>query len=478
MLQKDQPLNATGSSMAVPDLRASGLAAVDGNRHTTWTPLLTDIRPKLALNWLGERRIDRIRAKLASLAPAQRPTELLLVWPGGERRVELDDQGRGEFPEIRTDQLTVRVTKADGAVSVDHDGSVSRLPVGISELRLHGVPFEPLRLSPDQRTWPCGTGPTIGINGVPRPTKLVASPAELYRGDKVRAIACVPAGRVTLREAENSVRATSSDVAVPDTLDLRRQSETVGPTEAAVGVDRISPVEQSITPPAGSRIVTLRQNVNAGWTAEQGGTRLDSLVVDGWQQGWVTDGSSEEVHARFGPDTPYRWGLAGGGALLALLVVLGLLPARRWGRTDAQALDARTIPAWVMVPASVAIAGVLAGWVGAAIGVCGVLLGTASRSWWGDAGSWLLALSALVASFGYFLRPWTDPAGWAGEWAWPAYAVALVLSAGLVVACPPGGQFRHRMDGLSTKRYRSSAATSDRTSVSAHIWRKWPRNSS
>ncbi|MDN5896556.1 MAG: alpha-(1-_3)-arabinofuranosyltransferase, partial [Nocardioides sp.] len=38
LLQKGQPLNATGSSTAVDDPRASGLATVDGDVGTTWTP--------------------------------------------------------------------------------------------------------------------------------------------------------------------------------------------------------------------------------------------------------------------------------------------------------------------------------------------------------------------------------------------------------------------------------------------------------
>ena len=56
MLQTDQPLNAIGSSVAVPDPRASGLAAIDGDPGTTWTPRRDDIRPQLALNWIGRSR--------------------------------------------------------------------------------------------------------------------------------------------------------------------------------------------------------------------------------------------------------------------------------------------------------------------------------------------------------------------------------------------------------------------------------------
>jgi len=59
---------------------------------------------------------------------------------------------------------------------------------------------------------------------------------------------------------------------------------------------------------------------------------LSSIVVDGWQQGWVVPaGVSGEVELSFVPDRLYRSGLLVGAGLLLLLVVLAALPVRRRG---------------------------------------------------------------------------------------------------------------------------------------------------
>ena len=99
---------------------------------------------------------------------------------------------------------------------------------------------------------------------------------------------------------------------------------------APVAVERVGPVETRISPPPGSRVLTVRENANAGWSAQQDGADLESVVVDGWQQGWLTDGSDDIVVARFTPDTVYRAGLFAGGVLFVLLATLLLVPRRRW----------------------------------------------------------------------------------------------------------------------------------------------------
>ena len=451
LLQQDQPLNATGSSTAVPDLRASGLAAVDGTRRTAWTPLVTDARPQLALNWLGERRIARIQVALNGALPVRRPTELLLLSPEGRRRVELDDRGMGEFRPLTTDSVTVRVIATDSAVSLDEDGSASRLPVGIGEVRLRGVPFDPIRLSADARVWPCGTGPTILVDDVPRQTRLIASPVDLYQGESVRTLPCEPSPGLSLAAGETAVRAVSSPVAVAERLVLQRSPSAQAGGNADAPVDRMSPVEQRITPDAGSSVLALRENSNPGWNATQGGADLASEIIDGWQQGWRTDGSDETVDATFAPNTPYRWGLLGGGAALLLLSLLLLVPTRRWPGATTPPLDGRVYSAYAVLPVVVLVSGLLAGWVGVAVGTAGVVVGLVGRARLGPGGAWLVAVLMLAAGFAYFLRPWADSAGWAGTWSWPAYLVVLALSAAGAWAAPLR-QLRNRMVGISTTR--------------------------
>ena len=63
---------------------------------------------------------------------------------------------------------------------------------------------------------------------------------------------------------------------------------------------------------------------------------LRPITVNGWQQGWVLPpGSAGTVTLAFASNTPYRFGLFGGLALLPLLALLALWPTRRPSSDDA-----------------------------------------------------------------------------------------------------------------------------------------------
>ena len=328
LLQTGQPLNATGSSVAVPDPRASGLAAIDGDPGTAWTPRRDDFQPQLALNWIGRRWIDGLTLAVDADAPVRRPASVTISWPGGRREVELDEAGRARFPRIRTDRLVLRLTGSENAASIDDSGAASTLPVGIGEVRLRGLPFDPITLDPLERTWQCGTGPTVEVDGLTTETALVASAVELYDMRTVEAKPCTAELRVSLDAGENSVRALGSSVSTPDTLVMGGATEVAPPVPATV--DGSSPVHQQVELATPSEGLVLRHNANDGWQATQGGTALHAIVVDGWQQGWLTTGRGDSVEVRFGPDRVYRWGVAIGGLLFLALVGLSLVPARRW----------------------------------------------------------------------------------------------------------------------------------------------------
>ncbi len=80
-----------------------------------------------------------------------------------------------------------------------------------------------------------------------------------------------------------------------------------------------------------SRVLVVPESVNPGWTARTGdGTRLNPVTVNGWQQGWVVPaGTAGAVTLSFGSNAVYRAGIAGGLALLPILALLALVPARR-----------------------------------------------------------------------------------------------------------------------------------------------------
>ena len=80
-----------------------------------------------------------------------------------------------------------------------------------------------------------------------------------------------------------------------------------------------------------SRVLVVPESINPGWTARTAdGTTLHPVTVNGWQQGWVVpEGTSGTVTLTFGSNAVYRAGIIGGLALLPILTLLALVPARR-----------------------------------------------------------------------------------------------------------------------------------------------------
>ena len=448
-LQQDLPISVTGSSTGVPDTRATGLAAADGDRRTTWTPSHTDTRPQLNLNWIGTRAIRGLRIIVERGAPVRRPTVVQLTWPGGARTVVLGKDGRASFAPIRTDRLAVRVTGAENAFSIDQDGVRSQMPVGVGEIRLRGLPLAPISLSRDVRTWRCGSGPTIVVNGIPLRTRLRASPAEIFAMRPVPAELCrdAPLG---LRGGENTIAVRGSEIADPEAVLLG--SHVGGVRVEPADVATPSAVERRIEPVPGARIIVRRENANPGWEASQGGRPLASVVVDGWQQGWLVDGGPQRGRATFAPAGGSRLGLLGGAALYVLRRARALVPARRWPGAELAPIGVARVRPVVLLGGGLLGAGLLGGWVGAGCFVVAAAVMTVARRSEHEAFPWLVGSLPLVAATAYFVRPWGSVSGWAGALAWPHYLVLLTVSAVVVAGVDPLPTLRSRMAGTSTRR--------------------------
>ena len=158
-----------------------------------------------------------------------------MSWPGGSTQVELDERGRATFAPELADQLTISVGEAEPVASLDFDSHSQDVPVGISELKLRGVPYEPVVLPQDPVDRPCGSGPTIVVNGVARSTAVDASPAELYAGSTVDAQIC-GTGVATLDAGENSVKVLPSSAFAPVSLSLTTGDLDTPPGPARAGL--------------------------------------------------------------------------------------------------------------------------------------------------------------------------------------------------------------------------------------------------
>ena len=336
LLLDDQPVDVSASSVGVPDPRASPLAAIDGDPGTTWLAEPEDEEPELDLSWIGARLIRSVEVDVDPDTSARAPTRVEITTPTATRRVGLVD-GVATFRPVRTDRMTVRVLDDDGATSLGFDSQSIPVPVGVSELRVGGVEYLPLGLSADERTYPCGTGPSVTVDNILYETRLRASPAAIARGASVEGRLCRSTG-LDLDAGRHLVDVPTTSTFGLDALVLGRGAPlggSVSPAPLEAGVTtRTVPVTSEAPVDLGpdGDLVVLRQNTNPGWDAAQDGDSLTPVVVDGWQQGWVlSDGAAAKapVHAQFTPDGPYRVGLLVGLVLwVAFLLGLALVCVR------------------------------------------------------------------------------------------------------------------------------------------------------
>ena len=81
-----------------------------------------------------------------------------------------------------------------------------------------------------------------------------------------------------------------------------------------------------MTAPTRSYLV-VNENFNAGWQARLGGTRLRTVRIDGWKQGWLLPaGTAGTVTLVYVPGSGYRDAIAGGLGTLALVMLVALWP--------------------------------------------------------------------------------------------------------------------------------------------------------
>jgi arabinofuranan 3-O-arabinosyltransferase len=106
-----------------------------------------------------------------------------------------------------------------------------------------------------------------------------------------------------------------------------------------------------------STYLEIHQNYNVGWVATVNGKKLQPIILDGWQQGYIVPGGSGVVvHLKFKPENLYLGGLivgALGVLLLGLLLLFGFRRASRvgrWGAEDPAVLAwNKTIPSWTLI---------------------------------------------------------------------------------------------------------------------------------
>lgn len=177
---------------------------------------------------------------------------------------------------------------------------------------------------------------------------------EIYEFELRRIITVPDAGAPVTVQVDSDRCATGEDtvssidgvpVACGDTVELAAGEHEVrsrdrwialNTQDGATTQDAAASGDSAASGASGDRVVVTSTAVNDGRAAELGGTALDSVTVNGWQQGWVVpagladDMSDEEIAAGLdvhftATDTYQRW--LGVGLLGALVLLLGWVTA-------------------------------------------------------------------------------------------------------------------------------------------------------
>lgn len=224
---------------------------------------------------------------------------------------------------------------------------------------------------------PCGSGPRLVVDGREVATRATGPRSALRGVGSLQWASCTD---VVLPASSTEVELRGVPGWDPATAVLRSSAARAeGATPLPQDVVRRGPTLLTGTlDPGPERLLALDVNSNAGWVATLDGVGLAPLVVDGFRQGYlVPDGAAGALEVRFAPDGTYRAALAG-GALLVLLLALGLvLPDR--GRPRAVAASRPRVGPWAVVVAVVGGATLLLGPWGGLAAAAGLAAGRPAR---------------------------------------------------------------------------------------------------
>lgn len=454
LIQRNQLVSVKASSTGAQDVRASAVAAVDGDPGTTWVADLDDSVPVLTLNWIGERPVRAVRLGLDRQVAAAPATRVELVHDGGRQTVRLDADGYARVRPFRTTRLEVRVVQSARAASRSTFGGMDPVGVGVSELRVSGVDLLPIELPETPVDIGCGFGPPLRVGDQIYATSVTASARELFDGDMVPARVCGPTA-VGLGASSTRFVMTPAPAFRPERVVLSRPGAAVAgtePTQATLRPDSPVSARLDVVDSGSSSVVAVRQNVNEGWRAQHpDGAVATALTIDGWQQGWRVPAGVSSLELRYAPDRTYRAALLGGALLLLGLVLGAALPRRRG---EAPAPLHTSVRVSVVPVAGLLTLGLVAGWPGLAWGGLGAAVGLVARTRLPAAVVALAAGFPLLAAAGvYWLRPLGSEDGWAGALVAPQLLVTVSLGMWLAAGAAQGARrWRSRWEGRSITR--------------------------
>ncbi|MGW0366852.1 alpha-(1-_3)-arabinofuranosyltransferase domain-containing protein [Streptomyces sp. NPDC002990] len=370
LLDQVAPGRTTGKIGIEADSTSSGSPRnlLDGDFTTAW---IAGGKSSVRLAWQGSRGIDHLVLGAAG-GLSSRPTQVQLSTPTDAVSAAVDANGLVRFAPLTTDQLRITVT-ATAPVVVHNPlaGQNLQLPAGLSEVHIPALADLVARQDPQETqdaqdakdtafTLPCGKGPVLTVDGTAHQTSVSGTVTALQKRYPITVTLC-PATGSTLTLGQGKHRVSASDdgaLAVTDlTLSARDASPAADPgSRRTVEVVSWSGDERRVKIGGGeASYLQVHENANPGWRATLNGKPLQSVRLDGWQQGYVVPaGTGGTVLLSYTPATTYDLGLVLGGLALLVLAGLVVVPAlrRRGGRPHDQPgpqdWDASDAPRWLL----------------------------------------------------------------------------------------------------------------------------------
>jgi arabinofuranan 3-O-arabinosyltransferase len=289
-----------------------------------------ELFPQIAIVWNSARTVSRFRLGLDPQFAVPSSATITVNGEVFERAVATD--GSFEIPERLTTALVLDLHY------VPENTGEPLLGAGLTGIEIPGI--DDLYPGPIDRTaalsFPCGVGPSLRLDA----TRIDFSATTTF-GDLIdhRPATLAPCSSTSLdlRAGDHHLEAIDG----PDGMGFDKIILGTPPTLAVATAQ--SPVlsigqwgstsrSASIGPGEGSLFV-VNEMFNRGWRATLNDVRLEPLVIDGWRQAFIVPaGSGGTIELTFTPNRSYQTGIAIGIVLLIVLLLLALIPRRRFRR--------------------------------------------------------------------------------------------------------------------------------------------------
>ena len=356
-------LEVTASSTwgSLPSLAPASLFRAD--HPGSW--IAGAAKPVIRLTWQGSRTIRRMVIRpLPGFAAA--PASIKITSPQGTRYANVGLGGLTEIvPPLTTSRMSISFPVVQFTTTTQPvSGQVVKLPVGLSRLSIPALAgLRPATLPSAARfSLPCGSGPRITVDGRSRRTGVSGRVGALIAFQPVHVRLCGARSALWIRAGQHRLAAARPVVFTITGLSLTSSEppvatgQALGGTAGATGRSRPvrvlawKPEYRQVRIGAGaSSYLELHQNANPGWTATLHGRELQSVRLDGWQQGFIVPaGAGGIVTLTFKPVKFYHvWIILSAAGALGLLFVA---VARRRPRRVGERMD-RAFPAGLVLPA-------------------------------------------------------------------------------------------------------------------------------